>query len=283
MHRDLLRPFLSLLWLWLLLGFFPLGVLGQEVRRLFPDRILLPHLLAGAREPVTSVALLGVTRNPNSLGDGVEAEVSVGSTLPVLLLGTPDGRPVVAGIEAGVYGRFGLQVLERELIASDWLFAVPVYWLLDSGWFRLRYFHLSSHMGDEYARRFDDPGINFARDAVELFGFRSLSSESGLYGGVRYAYIVHPEDSKRWVVRAGGQLDRRDGAGIRPFLAADLEWDQDAGSTPRIEGRLGLWLPEVNGRRLLRVSLSLLRGPSPLGQFHGRSTTQIAFGLQGNL
>jgi hypothetical protein len=115
--------------------------------------------------------MLGVTENPNAHGSGVEVEVSLGFTLPVLVLGEVAGGTVVGGLEAAVFGRFGLQVLERELTASDWIFATPVYWLGESGWLRFRYYHSSSHIGDEYARRFEDPGVNFVRDAAEVLAY----------------------------------------------------------------------------------------------------------------
>lgn len=257
---------------------------GQETRVLFPDRSLMPALLAGPRDPITSASLFFVGPNPNAFGRGIEVEVSIGTTLPVILLaGRPGDNPVVMGIEAAVFARFGLQVLERELIASDWVFAVPVLWKRNKGWFRLRYFHTSSHMGDEYARRFDDPGINFSRDAAEIFAFRALSPQWGVYGGLRYAYNVHPEESKRWVLRGGSQVEAEEtGSSFRPFAAADLEWDQSAGS-PRIEMDAGVWLPKVGDRRALRLLLTLLSGPSPLGQFNGKATTQVGLSLQGSI
>jgi hypothetical protein len=222
--------------------------------------------------------------NPNAHGRGVEAEVSIGATLPVVLLGGSPGKGrVVAGIEAGVFARFGLQVVERELIASDWVFAVPVIWSRERGWLRFRYYHTSSHMGDEYARRFQDPGINFSRDGAEILSFQSLSARLGAYGGVRYSYNVHPEESKRWVLRLGAQMEARETGGrFRPFAAADLEWDQDAGGN-RIEVRAGTWLPEVGGRRALTLALIFLSGTSPLGQFNGQTTSQVGLTLKGNL
>ncbi len=258
---------------------------SQETRTLFPSRSLFPELLAGPRDPTTSFSVLGVTENPTAHGSGIEVEVSIGTTLPVFLLfGEPGRAPVVAGIEAAAFARFGLQVLERELIATDWVFAVPVYWLHETGWLRFRYFHTSSHMGDEYARRFDDPGINFARDAAEVFAFRAVSPRVGVYGGLRYAYIVHPEESKRWVVRAGAQAEADEaGSAFRPFLAADVEWDQDAGRSPRLEVRTGVWLKKVGIQQALRLSFTFLAGPSPLGQFNGRSTTQVGLSLQATL
>ena len=106
-------------------------------------------------------------------------------------------------------------------------------------------------MGDEYARRFEDPGVNFARDAAEALSFHQITDRLSVYGGARYAYIVHPEESKRWVLRIGSQLEAPEkGGGLRPYLATDLEWDQDAGGS-RVELQGGAWLPEVGGREPL--------------------------------
>jgi len=180
---------------------------GQELVRLFPPRDLMPGLLAGPRDPVTSASLLGVVRNPSAHGRGVEVEFSIGTTLPVFLLGgSPEENPLVVGIEAAAFARFGLQVLQRELVATDWFFAVPVIRHHDNGWTRFRYYHSSSHMGDEYSRRFGDPGINLSRDAVEVLAFRSPLDGLGAWAGIRYGYNVHPQEDKRWVFRAGGQL-----------------------------------------------------------------------------
>jgi hypothetical protein len=246
----------------------------------------MPDLPAGPRNPLTSATLLGVTRNPDEHGRGVEAEVSIGSTLPILLLaGTPQDHAVVVGLEAAAFARFALQVLERELVATDWFFTVPVVIHHDGGWTRIRYFHTSSHMGDEYSRRFGDPGVNFSRDAVGILTFRRMGDGFGGWVGARYAYNVHPDDDRRWVLRAGAQMEgsQESSRRVRPFLAADLEMDQEGNMRPRTEVRAGIWLPEVAGRRAIRLSLVALHGPTPMGQFHFRTTTQIGLSLQGSL
>jgi hypothetical protein len=244
----------------------------------------LPVFLAGPREAVASASLLGVSRNPNRLGTGVEAEVSLGHSLPVLRLnGITAAGHVLVGIEAAVYARFGLQIVEREMVGTDWLFAVPALWVSERGWVRLRYYHSSSHIGDEYSRRFDEPGVDFSRDALDLFLFSQLFEVLGLYAGVRFGYNVKPEDSRRWVLRGGLQGEGRErGQTLRPYLAGDIEWDQDAGD-PRLELKMGMWLPERAGRRRVRLSLGLLAGPSPLGQFQRGRTLQLSLGVAGQL
>lgn len=269
----------------ILLLLFPGSGIAQQPSRVFPNRALFPVLLAGARDPVTSATVLGVSRNPSEHGSGVELEVSLGATLPIYrIAGTEDRNPVLIGIEAAAFARFGLQVLERDLVATDWVLAVPVIWHHDNGWTRFRYYHTSSHMGDEYNRRFEDPGINSSRDAAEIFFFRKPTEVLGSWVGVRYGYNLHPQEDERWVLRAGSQLEVEPDEGrFRPFMAADIEWDQEAGMRPRVEARVGAWLPKMDGHRNLRISLVVLSGPSPLGQFRFRETTQVGLSLQGRL
>lgn len=266
----------------ILLTFLPGILFGQQSHRPLSLRPLIPELLAGPREPVTSATLLGVVRNPNEHGRGIEAEVSIGTTLPILLLsGSPEGSPVVVGLEAAAFARFALQVIQREMVATDWFFAIPVIWHRADGWFRFRFYHTSSHMGDEYARRFEDPGVNFSRDAAEIFYFRSLSDRFGVYGGVKYAYNTHPEESRWWAFRVGGQMEGpEENVRVRPFLAADLEMDRYEGRKPRLEMRTGVTLNRVGILQALRLSLTFLTGPSPLGQFTGKSTTQVGLTIQ---
>ena len=276
-------PRLCLLFL-LLTVLLPGGSVAQRSQTVFPRSHVLPVFLAGPREPVASGSLLAVSRNPNRFGPGVEAEVSLGNSLPLLLvLGDDPARPFLLGLEAAVYARFGLQILERELIATDWLFTVPMVWMRPGGWVRFRYYHSSSHLGDEYSRRFDDRGVDFSRDAVDFFAYSGLGEGGGVYGGVRFGYNVKPEESRRWVIRGGAQKEwPEEGQTLRPWVAADVEWDQDAGN-PRLDVRMGTWLPVVDGRRRVRLSLGILLGPSPLGQFHGKPTLQTSVGLSGRL
>jgi len=91
---------------------------------------------------------------------------------------------------------------------------------------------------------------------------------------------VHPEESKRWVLRVGGEIRIPDDDGVwQPYLALDAQWEKDVGWDPRVAVQAGLWLPRVNGRQRFRAALELITGPSPLGQFQGRPITQLGLSL----
>lgn len=254
---------------------------AQAGTRWLPDRALLPTLFAGARDPVTKAELLLIPRSPDRFGEGVATEYALGAALPILSIGGSGSHDVlVGGVEAAVFGRFTLEVIQREIVSSDWLFAVPIVWRRGNHWLRLRYFHVSSHLGDEYARRFAVKGVNFARDAAELMAYVRASGAAAVHVGARWAYNVHPEWSKRWTVRAGAQLGDPAGTGMFiPFGSVDLEAEQDTRWEPRLNAQAGVWLPPVGGRRALRAGVGFLTGPSPLGQFQGLTTTQLTVGL----
>lgn len=249
---------------------------------LFPERDLVPDLLAGPRDPVNKGQLLMVTDEPSAFGDGVSAEVAVGATLPVLLLaGTTGEDALVVAMEGAAFARFTPHVTILELVNTDWFFAAPIIWHRGRHWVRLRYVHTSSHLGDEYGRRFGQEGVNFSRDGAELLGRAQLLSTLGAYAGARYDVNVHPEESERWVARLGTELAPAGyGTTWRPYLACDLTMEKDVGWDPRLAVQIGLWLPPAAGGRSLRLALELLTGPSPLGQFQGRNTTQIGLGLR---
>lgn len=246
---------------------------------LFPARDLLPDLLAGPRDPAVRGQLVQAWEDPTRYGAGTSGEVSLAATLPLLLLaGEGVDDALVVGVEAAAFARFSFERVERELVNTDWVFAVPLVWRRGDHWLRLRYYHASSHLGDEYARRFGEAGINFSRDAVDLTARVRAGPGVGVYGAVFWAANVHPEAARRWRVRGGVEVDPSRGGLWRPYLAADAQLDQDEGWDPRLAAQLGVWLPAVH-RRPLRLALELLQGPSPMGQFHGRPTGQLALAL----
>lgn len=249
---------------------------------LFPRRNLFPDLLAAPREPVSKGALVYADPNPSRYGPGVAGEVAVSATLPVArLAGSTDANALVIGMEAAAFARFCFQVVERELVNTDWVFTVPLVWHLGPHWLRLRYYHTSSHIGDEYGRRFDERGVNFSRDAVDFTAYFRPLPVLGAYGGLFYSVITNPEARNLWRAHAGLELEPGHRRTWTPYAAADLELDESVEWQPRLSAQAGIWLPAVDGRPL-RLALEGIAGPSPLGQFNGVDTRQVGLALYWN-
>jgi len=258
----------------------PAGRLAAQ-QWLFPDRALLPELLAAPRAPVNKGELLWVPDHPSAYARDIAADVAIGRRFALLRHVNASGRDtLVLGLEGAAFARFTPYVTILELVNTDWEFAAPIVWRHGGRWLRLRYFHTSSHLGDEYSVRFGLSGVNFSRDGVELLAYVQPAAALGVYGGGRYDVNVHPEAARRWVARGGAELAFPDRRGVwQPYLAADIQSEQDTGWRPTVNVQAGIWLPRVEGRKALRLVLEALAGPSPLGQFHGRHTSQVGLAL----
>lgn len=246
---------------------------------LFPDRALVPALRAGPRDPVTQGQLVYDRNNLTAYGTGVAGEVSISAAAALVrLAGTGPDDALVIGLEAAAFSRFALQVVTRELVNTDWVFAVPLVKHRGHHWARLRYYHTSSHLGDEMQRRFDSAGVNFSRDGADLTAYLRPMPSLGLYGLAFWSVNSHPEERAFWEWRCGVEVDPRHGQLRQLYLFADLHAEEATRRRPRLAIQTGLWLPPVGGRPL-RLGLQVLDGSSPMGQFRHRSARSLGLAL----
>lgn len=248
---------------------------------------LFSPLMADPKEPHFFASVLGT--HLDSTNDSVTLG-SVGFGDEFGFLGRQGARSGwQVGLQAGVMAQF---VLERgstyPLINADYVVGLPVTWRRDRVSARLRVYHQSSHLGDEYllqnpdVRRID---VSFE----ELEGIAALD----IGGGRGRAYVgagalLHRNpDMERGKLLAGLEwrgwghpgsggargLGRRLVAGVEVKLLQELDWEAD------VRAVLGVKLtPELRGR-----SVSLLaeyyHGSIPYGQFFHEKEDHIGLGL----
>jgi len=255
-------------------------VAAQSIQRFLPNRDLLPKLLAAPRDPTTAAKLVLPLTSPSQFGTVLEGDAAFGASLPVYLLaGRSPEDALVIGVEGGVFARFNLQTKERDLITSDWVFAVPLVLHRESHWLSVRYIHSSAHLGDEYLERFDVERIPHSRDGFEVTAYGRPGGGLGVYGGGRWAFRVDPPEHKRWAVRGGVEIQSAGGARVQPYLAADVELDQQNRWEPRLNAQAGVRIAPNGSRPAVRVGVEFLTGPSPQGQFWDRRATHITLGI----
>lgn len=241
----------------------------------------MPTLLAGPRDPLSHAKFVNTVQSATRFEPGPEGEVSLGAALPVLLLAGKDGGDALLfGVQSAVYGRFSLQTLERDLISTDWVILTPLVWHRGAHWIRIGYHHISSHLGDDYRNRFGVTAIDYGRDAADALTYIRLHPSIGIFGGINAAYNVHPETAGRWTLRLGGEIaPRSDRHSLTPYGAWDVQLEEDRNWEPRVTVQLGTRLPALDGRRVVRVGVEFLTGPSPQGQFHDRKAAELSLGI----
>ena len=211
---------------------------------------------------------------------------SVGFGQTIGILRAPDWQLSIA---AGVFSQFDLSSSTADLMNTDYLVGLPVAYRHGSTAMRLRVYHQSSHLGDEYMIHAHAQRVDLSFEAAELLVARELAHWR-VYGGGEYMFTHSPADLKPGVLHAGleyhqpGSLVRlgRLAAG-RLVAALDGRSVQDRGWQIGWSFVTGLELadPLVLPGSGWRWSLQLkgYSGPSPYGEFFRDRVSSLGFGL----
>jgi hypothetical protein len=256
-------------------------VQAQRLARVLPDAALAPVIRADPRAPVAGAKLVQVTSPASEFGRGLEGEAQLGHSFPLWMIsGESADRAVVLGIQGGVFGRFLMTSEERELITSDWMFGVPLYIWRGDTWFRFRYRHFSSHLGDEYVERTGAERLDYTRDSFGVMAYTAgLVRGLGVYAGGDVAINVDPHGAGRVALQGGVEYTGETATGRLPlFGGVDVYLDEDSSWKPRVNMQAGIAVP-ANNRRRLRFQVEVLFGPSPQGEFHRLDETLLTLGV----
>jgi Protein of unknown function (DUF1207) len=174
-------------------------------------------------------------------------------------------------ISGAIFAQFDLSSRSFDLINADYLVGFPLTFRHGGLTARLRVYHQSSHLGDEYLLR---PGRidreNLSFESIELV----LSQELGplrLYGGGEHLFRREPDAVEPRLAHAGAEV-RSPAAGAFALLAGvDMKATEQHDWRPAWSARAGIQIaPAARAGHPLRRILLLAeyyQGPSPYGQF----------------
>lgn len=167
-----------------------------------------------------------------------------------------------------------------NLQAADFRAGLPLTW--GNGPFRTKvaYYHLSSHVGDEFLLA--NPGfnrLNYSRDCLVVGETYFITDELRIYGEVAWAF--QSDVCEPWEFQFGADYApvRPTGYSGAPFFAVNghLRQEVDFGGTFVLESGWA-WLSDQNSR-LLRLGLQYYNGYSPQFSFYHRSEQALGVGL----
>lgn len=245
--------------------------------QLLPDGLIYRSYLAGPRESRFQLNTFEEVSSSQTLWD-----VTLGGRRGLWRYGTDDPlRPEgwQLDIEGAAIIRLNLDE-SRDVDASDFRFGVP----LTYGWgrwqYKTGYYHLSSHLGDEFIAR--TPGaerINYVRDAI-IFGVSfNPSPEWRLYGEMAYAFFTSG-GAEPWEFQFGVEYAQPGPTGRwgTPFLATNghLREEIDFGGDYTLQ--LG-WLWRGETGNTFRTGFQFLTGKSNIYQFFDESEEQYGWAI----
>jgi hypothetical protein len=270
---------------------------GSSGVELFPENDVFRPLWADPKQP-QFFATWQSTRIRNALPAGTTRTShlnigSVGFGENFGLVGKRDGCDGwQVGLLPGVFAQFNLDSGSTDLINADYVIGIPVSFR--SGLFsgRVRLFHQSSHLGDEFLR--NNPGVQRVNLSFEVLeAILSLDAPGGwgrVYAGGATAIHVEPSNLDRNSVHWGGELRGStirwpvlarliSGSRLTPIFGADFQAFEELNWTINTNVLGGLEWSKVASDRRFRFLLNYYHGYAPYGQFFGTKLEMFGFGF----
>lgn len=171
----------------------------------------------------------------------------------------------------------------QDLMASDFVFGFPITYGIDNWQFKVGYSHLSSHLGDEYAIRYQgtlDDRINYVRDGVVFGASWYPVWACRLYGEVDWAMINTSGGAKPIALQFGTELSKPGPTGTHgsPFLAINGRMREDVDYGGDATAQTG-WVWRGETGKTFRIGAHYYNGKSSQAQFFRTSEQQIGMGL----
>ena len=235
---------------------------------------LFQPLLADPREPAFFAAYLW-GRSPH-LGSRLGV-VGLGQTIALYR-----ARHWELAIEAGVFSQFDMTSRTNDLINADYRVGLPLAYRRGAFAGRLRLYHQSSHLGDEYLLHTGAKRENLTFESAELIVSRGAGPWR-LYGGGEYVLVRSPSSLKPGVFRAGleyrGRVPATPHAWVRFVGGVDVISVQVRAWRTAWSAIAGIELGMPRSPWRWSVLLKGYAGPAPYGQFYMDQLTSVGAGV----
>ena len=207
--------------------------------------------------------------------------------------GNRPGDGVQMGLSGAVFAQFDMSTSSADLLNADYLIALPLTFRRNGFSTRLRVYHQSSHLGDEFLLRPEPPEReNLSFESADLLLSQDIGAFRG-YAGGEYFFRREPSSLPKKLLHGGVELRPRASVGFgsiaraRVIAAADVKAVSDSSWRIGVNLRAGFEFgrptePEGLGRRW-SLLFEHYSGPSPYGQFHRSDIRLTGLGIHFSL
>lgn len=247
--------------------------------------ILYPTEVANPRQISFSIG----ARLNDKLGGRWATPVSFGDQLPIYRWTNIRGGDLQLELEAGVFGLFNMNKKKSyPLINADYYVGVPITFAKGKWAFRLRGYHVSSHIGDEWLiehKKLRKKRKNKSFEAADFSASYNITPKLRVYGTLGSVIFSDKEMHMKPLYLAYGvevRGPRTDFTQLfgQPFLAMHFQNVQDVNFALDSTFAVGYELGKIQGvGRKVRLFLEYHKGFSPDGQFSRWRTKYIALRL----
>jgi hypothetical protein len=244
--------------------------------QLLPDGLIYRSYLAGFREP----RMHSLWAYEDELG--VIWDIALGGRVGLLRYGTcdnamPDGWQI--DMEGAAFPRLDPEE-ESDLVAADFRAGVPLTYGNGPIRTKLAYYHLSSHLGDEYLLK--NPTVtryNYSRDVLVLGQSFYLNPDLRIYAEAGWAFVC--DVSEEWEFQFGVDysplVDTR-GRGA-PFMALNGHLREEVDFGGNFVFQVGWQWRQAASGHLLRLGLEYFNGKSDQFEFFERYENKVGLAI----
>jgi hypothetical protein len=254
----------------------PFGFNESWTWQVLPDSILYKSYLAGNHESRMGSQMVHINNQGNFW------DVTLGGRAGILRYGNsdpywPEGYQL--DIEGAAFPRLNFDH-ERDLDSVDFRFGIPLTMRVGQWQTKFGYYHLSSHLGDEYLVRNNTlDRLNYVRESLMLGVGLFLNPNFRLYSEVDYAFYTDG-GAKPWEFQFGAEFSPVDCDRFRgsPFMAVNAHLHQEVDFGGSVTAQIG-WQWRGRTGHLLRTGFQYFNGMSEQAQFFTRFEQQYGWGV----
>lgn len=243
--------------------------------QLLPDGLIFDNYLAGTKESRFALHLVDC-RGDSKFFDGI-----LGARIGIWRYGTTDPyRPEGWQLDVEGSGQVRLDMpQERDVRSVDFRAGVPLTYGIGPHRLKFGYYHLSSHVGDEYLLK--NPGFNrqnYSRDVLILGYSYYMTERLRVYAEAGWAFYL--DISQPWEFQFGVDFAPCCSTGLRgaPFWAMNALLRQEVNYGGGFTFEAG-WAWRGVDSNMLRTGLFYYNGESNQFSFFDEHEEQIGWGL----
>lgn len=244
--------------------------------QLKPDGLIYRSYLAGVKES-RMASVFNHDSNAGWIWD-----ITLGGRVGIFRYGTsntvrPEGFQI--DIEGSGQPRLDLEHNE-DLVATDFRAGLPITYGIGRWQSKLAYYHLSSHVGDEYL--VSHPGfqrINYSRDTLVLGQSYYLTADWRIYGEAGWAF--YSDVSEPWEFQFGTEYSplTKPGLGGAPFAAFNVQSRQELDFSGNLVLQAGWQWRARNRGHLFRIGLQYYNGKNQQFEFYEVNENKFGIGF----
>ena len=243
---------------------------------LLPEGLIYSSYLAGVKEP-----RMGAAFNFED-HDGWKWDLVAGGRVGIIRHGS-SGGPRPSGWQLDVEGAAFIRLdpeVNAELEGTDYRFGLPVSWGNERHQTKVGYYHLSSHLGDEYALRNGLAGrLNYSRDVL-LWG-QSFTPHPDWRFYAETGWAFKYDVAKPWEFQFGIDYNPMCRCGFRgaPFAAVNAHLREELDFSGNFVAQAGWQWRSAEANHQIRVGLQYYNGKHEKMQFYTTSENKLGVGI----